>query len=229
MKINRLLRSSYSIQEDWKPYILNVQIIRHGNSITWPGYSSGVASQTPAPVTVADVNRIRSSRQYSLMILDGSLIQMRYVFNPAGDHVEEASLSYLKAYPDGKVNLIELITRAGSWGEESLLADCDESDIVGGLRLDYSPQLARGPLHAAGHLHLHGLEGARLVINSLPTPRRFLELIFALCYPEVYSDVRLNAVHDFKSIPRVAAIFGARLKTLTPLESIRYYSHLNMD
>lgn len=229
MNIGHLLQSCHHIQPDWYPYIVNTRVARPApNIISWTGDSTGMTGRTPVPLTAGDVAAVRAARHYSFMVKDGSLIQMRYVFDAAGKEISEASLSFLKAYPDGYLTTLEVMTRGDSFEAEGAFNDLDAEANVGGLRFDYAPADADGPLHGECHMHIAGLADSRLLLDSVPSPRRFVEFVFALCYPEVYSSHRLDAQHSFRKLARISSIFANKVKIAVPPTAHQRFARLGL-
>jgi hypothetical protein len=121
----------------------------------------------------ANIRDLVDDGQYSFQILeDGAIIQLSYLYN-GKEELVSASLAY---YSTG--------TR---------------DDLpVGWYRIDYDPYAARNLLHSACHMHLGLFPNTRLVVNSVPTPRQFIEFVIASCYPEAYRRHRLDANGGFK-------------------------------
>ncbi len=101
----------------------------------------------------------------------------------------------------------------------------DERYSARAIRIDYRKKDPINPIHHACHMHISGYPDTRLCLSRVPTPRQFLELMFALFYPESFKGHRLNDANEFRDINHVHGIYakgfpvelGALTKSLTHL------------
>ena len=166
MRISEILSSVTSAYDDWSDFLANPQHIRRDNEVAWRNFSPRVLDY---PVLKSDVVRMAEERQYTFQIVeDGSLIQIHYFYNRKGDQILSANLAFYSAILNG--------TETTNNGDEP----------VSWLRIDYAPEAARGVLHHDCHMHLSSFPDSRFVVAGLLTPKQFIELIMAFCYPESY-------------------------------------------
>lgn len=224
MTLDQILDNCQAIPEDWAPYILNPNTTRIGDMVSWSGDSSQTTGKAPTPLTVKAVNDIRDARHYSFMVVDGSLIQLRYIFNSHKSLITAANLSFLKAYPDGYLSTSQIMKHGDEWDRIGFFESLPEDKPVGGFRLDYAPKDVNGPLHGECHFHIHGLDESRLLFDKVPSPRRFVEFVFALCYPEIYKDKRLDAKHRLK--PNTNLVFLEEPKVAIPYSQFPRFARL---
>lgn len=205
-----------SAQQEWERLLINAnfsKVLTEPGVIAWPNYSTGV--RIPDFVTLAPVKEAASQGQYSFKIsLDDALLRLEYRFDPRGRELRSAHLGYYRVEQSFRKDDVDNVRYAeyseGTPGiAEAMIADYtitdgtimdEELEVVGEtieasdsisenvawLRLDFDPHQKRGPLHSSCHLHICGLPSARMIVYGVPTPRQFIDFIFAIAYPDIY-------------------------------------------
>jgi hypothetical protein len=175
MRNNDAIGLLVSTYEDWGHVLANPRFFRKGNIISWKDNSHPMLAD---PVMPADINQLAEDRQYTFQIADdGAIIQIYYEFENDGITMKSAMLAYYSTAISIYMPSIPPFVR---W-----------------LRFDYAPKHARGVLHHDCHLHLSYFPDSRIAVKGLPNPKQFVELILALCYPDIYKAHRLNSSGEY--------------------------------
>jgi hypothetical protein len=181
--------------DDWDGLLVNPRYCRHDNLICWSSFNGGRVKES---VTSNHLLEILENRQFSFQCAeDGSIFQFLYKF----DDNEELTKARLAFY---------LIRSRGSLEEGTA-----EIKSTAWVRMDFDRDGARGMLHSACHLHLHGFPEGRIIVDGIPGPRQFVEFIVASCYPDYYRVHRL----DGENPPQTATIEKINSCTL-PLDDV---------
>lgn len=85
----------------------------------------------------------------------------------------------------------------------SIVTDAS-TDPATWMRIDYAPQEATDVIHQECHMHLSGLPQTRFVVNGLPNPKQFLELVMASFYPSLYKAHRLDPKQKYRVLSNLA-------------------------
>jgi hypothetical protein len=64
------------------------------------------------------------------------------------------------------------------------------------IRLDYEASDTGTCVHSDCHLHLAGFPDTRVIVNGVPGPRQFVEMVFAWLYPAIYLEEKLAVDED---------------------------------
>ena len=190
MKIDATLECMKWASRDWHDLLVNPGFLRVDSQIAWTNFSRYGHSK---PRTPADLRVLHETGQYSFGFRDGSLAQVYYRFDPTADAVVEASLGFYRLLSaprppsDAEAGGGDL-----SATDDQVVPPSEDSGLVEWLRVDYDPTAASPIVHAACHVHICGLSGARVAINGVPNPRQFFEFIVATFYPEDYDRKRLG-------------------------------------
>ncbi len=215
MRVSDLLRSLRSVYDDWSDFLVNPQFIRRNQEVAWSNFSPRILNY---PVLKSDVIQLVNEGQYSFQIIeDGSIIQIYYLCQKSD--ILRANLSFYSTrvfyQADAFIsNLYE--TTSDLFQEidtmEELLVDemtygfGSQDGPVSWLRIDYAPQDARGVLHHDCHLHMSTFSRSRFVVDGVPTPKQFIELIMSLCYPEYYRRHRLDQNWNYRDINKIHSV-----------------------
>ncbi|OYE04625.1 DUF2290 domain-containing protein [Nostoc sp. 'Peltigera membranacea cyanobiont' 232] len=218
MKINEALSMLNSAFIDWKNLLVNPCYIRNQNTITWNKYESLFFEDN---VKLEDVIKLIESQQYSFQFVDdGAIVQIYYQFDKRGENLTGAKLAYYKIFnilDDNEKSEIDEINDDTENGQSELdeLEEFDPSENLPSLygkntvywfRIDYQPLIetvsleknkkevieSTGILHSKCHLHISGFPNSRFPVCGIPTPKQFIEIIIAFCYPEKYQKYRLD-------------------------------------
>lgn len=200
MRASEVFSSLRSTYDDWNPELLiNQSFIRRKNSISWIQFCQG---KTPDRIYQSDVAQMEESGQYSFQAKDGSIFQLYYLYDKDSRTLVKASLAYFNSNSmEGYQNSCPSDIPMPDSGESAIIDESDDlilfnlSEInseVPWLRIDYSPQTHRGPLHNACHMHIGLMREARISLSCVPTPRQFIEFCISQFYPEQYRKNRLN-------------------------------------
>ncbi len=216
MSIEAVLRSAWGGYRDWSAHLINPRFVRKNAEITWNGSERPFLRE---PVCAVDVARMVALQAFSLQVQkDEAILQFWYRFGPDGQKLEQALLAYYALGPaEGRPEPIE--TEAGKGGslpedqeelnpetlemvseQDRAAATERESDFAAAgadarvvwLRVDYAPRTDPDPLHHCCHLHLGGFRDGRVPLSRVPSPRQFLEWVFAFRYPDIFRAHRLN-------------------------------------
>lgn len=198
MRINDVSGMLVSLFMDWSGVLANLNHARIGNTIAWNRFEH---SMVPHALTLGHVAELATRRQYTFQVMeDGSVLQLLYTFNAAGDSVIACQLAYYAGRPAAALEL-----QAEEEGYEEV-GGRDDNSLVPWIRVDYDPIGARGVLHGDCHLHMSGLPEARLLVCGVPNPKQFVEFILAVCYPETYRTRRLHENGEYVDIDRIRGI-----------------------
>lgn len=218
MKINEALNMLNSAFIDWSNLLVNPCYIRNQNTITWNKYESLFFEDN---VKLENVIKLIESQQYSFQFVDdGAIVQIYYQFDNKGEKLTGAKLAYYKIsniLDDNEKSEIEEINDDIENGQSELdeIEEFDPSEdftslygknTVSWFRIDYQPRRqtvssgknksevneSTGILHSKCHLHISGFPNSRFPVSGIPTPKQFIEIIIAFCYPEKYQKYRLN-------------------------------------
>lgn len=162
---------------DWDGLLVNPEYIRRGQTIIWQTYERPML---PEAVRFSDVATMAEARQYSFQLLtDGSLFQLYYRYENDNTTLANATLSYY----EGK-------SPSEDEGEDENQAEngAEEQVFARWLRIDFNSTDPRCSLHNDCHLHISGLPGARAVLDGVPTPKQFVDLVMMWCYPDLYAE-----------------------------------------
>jgi hypothetical protein len=202
VKITEVMSELTAAYIDWNHVLVNPKFIRNKNHVAWSNYSKPILT---LPILLSDVQRLEIEKQFSFQVVDdGAIIQLSYLFDQSGDHVVWASLAYYGTtiFADKPIRDLypgEAITKfeddVESIEEDPLASfsrDGFDDGPVGWLRFDFDPSAQRGILHHSCHLHVPMFPEAHLVVDTIPSPRQFIEWIMTLCYTKYYHDKRLD-------------------------------------
>jgi hypothetical protein len=190
---------------DWDGYLINPNFVRKESTIAWRGSRTMV----PIPLRDQDVLLLAAQGEYSFQVLeDEALIQLAYDFDSKGRRLLKASLAYYAlstpdrsepSEPSEPSELPEQDDEPALMPDDyaPLLDDVPVGEPQGAawLRIDFSPDFQRkGILHHDCHVHLSGMNLARIPLDGVPSPRQFVEFIFASFYPSAYREHRLKGL-----------------------------------
>ncbi|MEH1932490.1 MAG: DUF2290 domain-containing protein [Nostoc sp.] len=229
MKINEAINMLNSAFMDWNNLLVNPCYIRNQNTITWNKYESLFFEDN---VKLEDVIKLIESQQYSFQFVDdGAIVQIYYQFDKRGEKLTGAKLAYYKIFnilDDNEKSEIDEINYDPE-NEQSELDELEEFDrsenftslygknTVSWFRIDYQPLIetvrlennkkevieSTGILHSKCHLHISGFPNSRFPICGIPTPKQFIEIIIAFCYPEKYQKYRLDQQGNYVDLNRI--------------------------
>ncbi|WP_090591948.1 DUF2290 domain-containing protein [Auraticoccus monumenti] len=154
--------------------------------LTWaPSPGAGSLFQFGVHTTLEDYQYWCLDRQYSLMLLDGSLLQVSYFFTDG--QVYSHRLAYIP-FP-----LAGDRTFASAYEVTEFVSNMhpEPSDVAlqAVVRFDYDPSNAR-PGHAASHLTINR-SSCRIEVRTWVALPTFIQLVFREFYPELWQ------AHDF--------------------------------
>jgi hypothetical protein len=181
VKISDIHGSLVSVWVEWQntQFLINKRFIRQGNVISWENYTPEILKE---PIYFNDIVDLFNRGQYTFQVgIDGSLIQMYYVFDNKRDELISASLTFY-------------------------LASDDPDSQVGWFRMDFDPSSYRGVLHPKCHMHISLFPNTRFIVDGVPSPKQFVELIAAICYPDFYQKYHINEHGHFTNERRMCAI-----------------------
>ena len=75
---------------DWEGLVANKNATLRRKLLAWPNYTPTIQER----VTAETVTELASNKQYTLQIVDGSVVQMLYDFSGKGDALNSATLAY---------------------------------------------------------------------------------------------------------------------------------------
>jgi hypothetical protein len=211
--------------------LANPYFIRKENTITWNKYESRFFENN---VKLQDIINLIESQQYSFQFVDGAIVQIYYQFDKKGEKLTGAKLAYyniLNVLDDDEKSELNEISYDNE-DEQSEIDELEEFDIsqnftsldgkntVSWFRIDYQPLKetlnfennkkeiieSTGILHSKCHLHISGFPNSRFPIFGIPTPKQFIEIIIAFCYPEKYQKYRLDKQGNYVDINRIKEI-----------------------
>lgn len=207
MRINDVLGMLIAAYTDWNHLLANPRFVRKGRIITWRDYSSAMIV---IPQSHLEVVQLYEDGQYSFQTTDGSLLQIYYAYARSGDELQEARLAFYKvdAASWDRSESAENPTGAIVPEDKAPLGEQLAQDRVSvpWLRIDYEPKNAGGILHNSCHLHISCFPQGRLTVAGVPTPKQFVEFVVAMCYPDVYSQHRLDDRGNFRELTRLEGI-----------------------
>lgn len=225
-KINELLGSLRSTYLDWSAYLSNPRFIRNDMEVTWSNRAAGIRKEI---IRESHVIEMANAGQYSFQVLkDGSLIQLYYRFDRSGTRLISASLAYFHVEPrlqgtQGELLLDELgvlpiDTKIGHQIGEDFFNGPEMDNPAAWFRIDYAPEAQeRGVTHHDGHMHLSSFPNTRLIVNGIPSPGQFIELVFASCYPDEYKTHRLSLENGSKGAKKWVHTNTERLRMVNSL------------
>jgi len=173
---------------DWDGLLANPRFARVDDLVAWTNFTGG---RLKDPITIERILDVVQTGQFTFQSAeDGSIFQLLYSFGSDGK-LEVARLAFYLlqtrgSFEEGTAELI-----SNSW-----------------IRIDYDLSTAKGVLHNDCHLHLYGFPESRIMVDSVPGPRQFVEFVISACYPDFYKVHRLNESGDFakpKAIEQVNA------------------------
>jgi hypothetical protein len=208
MLINDLERAVWAVYGEWKTALANPRVDRSQRLVSWTGYSSHILPETVRP---QDIVKLADAGQYTFQVAeDGALLQFYYQCSADGRTIEEAKLAYYA-----------VVDESGGVDEEfDLVREIYGVDLGGvietrstvALRLDYQPSAAKGVLHSCCHLHVGGLPNSRIAVKGLPTPKQFVEFVFKMRYPTLFTERRLDAQGVYRQPDRIREMNTPLLK-----------------
>ena len=158
-----------------------------------------------------------NNKQYSLQIIeDGSLIQIFYEFERNNHTLTSANLGYFNAggisydlcqelqYPE--LSPTDITPEAQPLGLFEDNNSFEDDPIIAWIRIDYSPHNYCSPLHHSCHMHLSLFEYARIPLTGVPSPRQFIEFIISMCYPEIYTNKRLDMKYEPNNVSHIISL-----------------------
>lgn len=161
---------------DWNGLLVNPQYIHRGQTITW---QAAERKFLPEVLTFSDVAALAEARQYSFQLLtDGSLFRLFYAYNKDGITLANAMLAYYEGRSSEEDTEDQEAKAVGAYEARSW---------VRWLRIDFNAIDPRCSLHNDCHLHVGGLPNARVALDGVPSPKQFVDLVMAWCYPELYA------------------------------------------
>lgn len=230
MKLNNIMSSLTSAYNEWSDILVNNSYIRRDQEISWANYKPVIL---PSIIHRSDVANLEIRKQYSFQIIDdGSIIQLYYLFNSDEETLARAKLAYYGASPlngsaedpfssmiggrPASAHDISTSLRGTPNDSYGLIPD---DPVVPWLRIDYSPETQRGPLHHTCHMHIGLFQHARLPLSRVPSPQQFVESIIALCYPKHYKEKRFD---DTWEPVDVARLYNLNTRCFPPLDGCVY-------
>ena len=182
MKISVVLQSVVASKNEWSKLLIASRHIRNGFDVTWADRDAGIHNSVFRESTI---RMMADNGQYTFLIVDGSLIQLYYGFDRVTKKLKAANLAFYSASSESKPVDDE------AQFAEFVVSPIDDTEVydppVGWMRIDYDPTaIERGIIHHDCHLHLSAFPDARFIVSAVPSPRQFVELVFASVYPEEY-------------------------------------------
>jgi hypothetical protein len=196
---------------------------------------------------VLDFEELLKKRQYSFELAnDEAVVQMSYFFDKDQETLLSANLCFIQMFSVTSVPPADADVETGHVDEaaeeggriDDIVVNNDVTEQlsqnvveertnegIAWLRIDYDPSAQRGILHGASHMHVAGMPQARLLLKGVPTPRQFIEFIFAVNYPDTYRAHRLDDNGNFNDAPRMAQVNSPFLK-LQCGEAFQYMTHV---
>jgi hypothetical protein len=191
MRVNDAFGMLESARRDWSHLLLNPRSYRNGNIISWRANQSFFFSEN---VTYLELIEAVEQGQYSFQLVDGSIVQIYYNFGEDGRTLLQGRLAYYGS-PDSH--------RSRRSSEPSFDLD---SRLTNWLRFDFNRAPLLGILESACHLQIGGLPRSRLMVNRMPTPKQFIELLMSWCYPREYRAHRLDARGNYRNLEKVRSV-----------------------
>lgn len=206
MKASNTMGLITSAFDDWSKRLINNRYIRQDNEITWIGYDKGIFVSSPS---IDDFILLREKRQYSFQSdEDGGIFQLYYCFDPSGNSLIKANLSFYKPCNVLSYDSDPLICENLDDIEEENYDIEEESSqkFVSWIRIDYDPNNEGGVLHGESHMHVGGLPDARILVKGVPNPKQFVDFVMANFYPEAYRTHRCDADGKYNDVPKMIDI-----------------------
>jgi hypothetical protein len=206
------MSSLTSTFDEWDWLLANPRFARRGSTVAWQGFQRRIL---PFYVTADHLVELAEAGQYSFQVADGSIFQVTYQFDAAGEIVRYASLGFYKTVDDTVQTQLpdhnvpphglefEGIQHEASQTPSSA---SDLPDSIPWLRLDYDPSAMSGVLHAASHLHVSLTDTVRIPVAGVPTPKQFVEAVLGWFYPDEYARAHLDDDGNFSDPGRQTTI-----------------------
>jgi len=208
LRISDVYSSLIATFDDWKHILVNRSFVRRHHTISWENY---LFQRLPDIVHRSNINNLEDMGQYSFQVIDdGSIFQLYYEYRDDDKTLASANLAFFGSGLSDEIFKDEINSslRANvidgeitEWDDDNLINSyaLEENDpLVPWLRVDYKPEEEQGPLHHGCHMHIGLFQHARIPITRVPTPRQFVEFIFAICYPHHYRERRLDVKENFE-------------------------------
>jgi hypothetical protein len=180
------LRHGFS---QWSDLFANQRFCVQGENVQWYDFADPML---PAILDAETFFRTVESGQYSFQFLDGSaIVRIAYRFDHRGRELKEASLGYIQAPSEAVFCQRDNKDRAST----EYLGYCNW------LRVDYVPEIAIVPTHAACHLHLSSLPVTRIPLSRVPTPKQFISWVVSIVAPTRLLDLIEQKQHEGLNAP----------------------------
>lgn len=229
MKVTDVISDLTAACIEWGKFIANSQYIRTKNIVSWAGFSKIWLSENLTP---QEFLNLVENGQFSFQLLeDGSICQLLYEFDAAGEKLVRASLAFYGKPPifnEEEPNPEKFDENDTEFNAD--LADvetefCDLNSISRWLRIDYDCDEKNSAVHGDCHMHVGGLPGARILVRGVPGPAQFIEWVMALFYPDIYRNHRLAADGDFVNIAKLKNA-NRRAIAFDDHDFYRYLTHI---
>jgi len=182
----------------FKDFILDKNYEEINNCISWRNYITGI----PKIIYSKEYENLIEFRQFSLMLIDRSIIQIFYYFDNKG--LNKVKLAY---YPVPKVIQIEKEEVDNYFQEavdDALLAHYNIIyDLVKGdfeltnsthIRLDFDREVKT---HEKNHMQIGGINDVRFPFYSLILPFSFVDFIIKSVFPKEHSVLKLSPEYKY--------------------------------
>ncbi len=172
-----LVKKSFSIHQNW-PSFLNDQGI-----IVWDNYKnlSFVLKDEPYEVIY---EQCRLNQDYNFLLLDGAIIQMKYMFD-FSDNLKGHILTFYPHFDLVKYQDIPEEYEDTFYGNTLFTEICDGKTIPFPLRFDYSTKHTE-LIHPKVHATFGNYSDCRIPVNRPITPIKFVLFILRNFYYQKY-------------------------------------------
>jgi hypothetical protein len=221
MKIKEAEKMLHSAFIDWKDLLVNPCYIRNQNTITWNKYESLffednvkledviklIESQQFSFQFVDDGAIVQIYYQFDKKgeKITGAKLAYYKIFNISDDN-EKSEIDEINDDTENGQSELDELDELDEFYPRDNLTSLYEKNTVSWFRIDYQPLIetvsleknkkevieSTGILHSKCHLHISGFPNSRFPVCGIPTPKQFIEIIIAFCYPEKYQKYRLN-------------------------------------
>lgn len=191
---NRIKNDLIRTTETFRKLIISSNFICAGNIVSWPRYIPGINDSI---LYAKNYELLRDEQQYSLLLKDGSFIQVFYEFN--GNDLHKARLAYYPFPIRTKETVEDLYEYHMEANEDELenhyaelIKEAEEyGDLFGvntsHMRIDYDSNV---DVHSKCHLQVGSLNHIRVSSKVLISPFLFCGLIIRNTFPREFELIK---------------------------------------
>lgn len=166
----------------------NHEIYQKANQLVEVSWGNdGFVLKNEAFSTISEYCSLVDNKQYSIMLSDGSLIQISY--NLKRNKVVKHRLCWYPAPVSLDVSILEESSASDYILDKMSDASIDEFIIRSPIRFDYDPKEA-SETHPESHMHISN-ENCRIPVRTPLCLRKFIKFIVSNFYPDIEGIDRL--------------------------------------